>query len=86
MEHGGMSLWRRKRDERELQLLVKVRTVGTHPAVSNMALPNIFDCLVKELSSHDGNSWEMAFCQVQFRLGKEFLWAHSTCDCRKEAG
>ena len=28
-----------------------------------------------KLSSRDGNSWEMAFYQVQFKLGREFLWA-----------
>lgn len=39
MEHGGMSLWRRKGDERELQTLVKVKI---HPAVSIMTLPNRF--------------------------------------------
>lgn len=45
------------------------------PRCFHLDPPKWTSTIFYELSSRDGNSWEMAFYQVQLKLGREFLWA-----------
>lgn len=49
---------------------------GEHsPGCFHRDSPKWISTVSCEPSSRDGNSWEMAFYQVQLKLAREFLWA-----------